>query len=462
MRKMNNQILVALIVLVVILILTIFAIFNNEKFIVTNSSVIVADDIIIFPEPSTLIEIEINTKGRELPASKDDGDLPVMLKLTAGGTTIETYGEIKVQGTSTARWPKKNWTLKFYKDQTRTEKLKIKIGDSIASDMWIAKADWIDPTMLRNPLSYNLWESMVLSRKSLPIYEVDNAWIGNDDFKNGTSTAAQGFPEIYTARVKVNEEHYGISNLILGHDPDNFNIDKDNPKHIYMEFDARFGYTKVKTWEKFKSEGLGEWIEGYYPETEDFTKEQKKAIDNLGKLVNGSLSNFKKNFNKYLDKTNMIDMLLFIEATGDWDGVAQDLEMVTYDLKKWYMLPWDKDTTFGMNWDESGLQKNSEKTLIINYKKEDPSQKPWYKTYHSFKSDVEKRYAELRRNGVFTVKNLYNLISDVNKKIPQEIWNAEFERWEEDERPSLDETSSAQILSWFEKRLKTLDKQFNY
>src|SRR5699024_10962119 len=76
-----------------------------------NSGIIIQDDVVIFPEPNGLTEVKIDTLGEDLPESKDDGNLPVILTFTAGGSTLNTYGEIKVQGSSTAKWPKKNWTL---------------------------------------------------------------------------------------------------------------------------------------------------------------------------------------------------------------------------------------------------------------------------------------------------------------------------------------------------------------
>lgn len=394
-----------------------------------SSGIIAYEDIIIFPEPNAIVEIDIDTLDKELPTSKADGALPVMMKLTAGGATLNTFGEIKVQGSSTAKWPKKNWSLKLYSDRERTKSLKLKIGDSVASDKWITKAEWVDPSMLRNGVSYRLWEAMVKSRDTFPQYEVDNVWLGNDNMFDGIQTGAQGFPKSHPSLVKVNDEHYGISILLLGHDPRNFNIDKNNPNHIYMEFDARGGYTPTKTWEKFKSEGIDSWIDGYYPENKDFSKEQKKAIDDLGKLINGSQENFNKNFDKHLDKTNMIDMLLFLEIVYDYDAVAQDIEMVTYDLEKWYLLPWDKDTTFGMDWNERGVNRPTDK-MLINYNSEDPTQKPWYKTYHAFKPDVEARYAELREKGVFSAQGIYELTGSITRKIPKEMWEAERLRWE--------------------------------
>lgn len=421
------------------------------------------DSLIAFPEPEAIIVIDIDTYGYELPESKDQGSLNTTMKIKVNGVEKKTLGKIKVQGSSTAKWPKKNWTLEFFSDRNREKSVDIKIGDSIASDHWIAKAEWIDPALLRNGLSYRLWASIVDSRTESPKYEVERALEANKENGTGQKFAgAQGFPVTHPAQVIINGDHYGLAMLTLGHDPRNFNIQKDKLNHLYMEFDARGGYTSTKTWEKFTIEGIGEWLDGYHPKNDDMTSEQKLAIGALGDFINSPLDEFEKDFDKFLDRENMIDMLLFLEMIYDYDAIAQDLEIFTHNLEKWYMLPWDKDTTFGMDWNMKGILKNSESKLLINYKKEDPEQIPWYKTYHCFRDQIEARYSHLRNAGVFTVENLANLIDDIVGKIPQEVWDAEAKKWEAHERPPIDEVGKNQILSWFEDRLEVLDKQFNY
>lgn len=419
---------------------------------------ITEDHIVIIPEPIQYIKINIDTLGQDLPNSKADGWLNVMLTLTVDDDIyLETYGQIKVQGSSTAYWPKKNWSLSFYSDAERSEKIKIQIGNSIPSDMWIAKADWIDPTQMRNIISYKLWREMVESRTGEIKYEVDNAWINPEDIGKG----GQGFPFTYMTIVNVNEEHYGISTLILGHDPNNFNIDKNNDKHVYMEFDGRLGDPE-KRWSKFSSEGIGTCINGYLPKNDDFTDNQIIAIDRLGQFLNSSQENFAHYFHDYLDKTNMIDMLLFIEMLYDWDAVASDIEIVTYDLEKWYFLPWDKDTTFGLFFDGTGVMEGSEIKLVIDYKVERDSSIPWYKTYHSYKDDVEERYKELRDFGVFSKENFEKMLEESSNRIPDHIWDLEREKWEPKGRPYDDDLTFDQILEWTEKRLIMLDEHFNY
>lgn len=427
--------------------------------ILSSCSVKANDNVLRISEPEELITIKVDTKGKDLPDSKDEGELPVVVRFESGKEKFKTDATIKVQGTSTSRWPKKNWRFNFYKNKNLENKVKLQIGDSVVSDKWIAKAEWVDPSMLRNAVSYQLWDSMVQSRNIEPKLEVE---YGNLDKEINLQERAQGFPKTYPAKVILNGEHYGIAILMLGHEPENFNIDKNNPKHMYMEFDARFGEPKEPTWKKFKADGIGEWINGYYPKNENFSSEQISAIERLGEFINSDLDTFKNKFDNHLDKTNMIDMLLFLEMIYDHDAVSQDIEIVTYDLEKWYFLPWDKDTTFGMDWSGKGIREESYSELLFDYELEKGPYIPWFKTYQSFKDEVENRYYELRYEGIFSVENIITLVKNIEDKIDDQLWTMEKQRWEKEKRPSVNEATSEQLINWFENRLELLDSHFNY
>ena len=367
--------------------------------------------------------------------------------------TFKSFGTIQVQGSSTERWPKKNWTLKWYSDKQRTRPILVQVGSSVPTDSWIAKAEWIDPTQSRNLLSFSLWEEMEASRNSGS--EVSHSTTANNP-------GALGFPQTNISRVTMDGKHYGISTLTLGHDPDNFNIDPYNTSNIYMEFDARGGYTLEKTWTKLGSDGIGTWIDNYLSSTDLFTDEQKSAIDELSSVINGGQEDFEAQFDKHFDKGNMIDMLLMIEVLYDWDGRAQDLQVVSYDLDKWFFLPWDKDTTFGMHSTGRLLDPAVETKLLMDYENEDTEEKPWFKTYQAFRPEVEARYAQLRDSGIFSVENLQQKSANLHATVPIDVWSAEANRWNSLGRPSSDVVSTEQILTWFEARLGMLDLHFGY
>ncbi len=423
---------------------------NQNDYFLTNNKY-------VFVDPTEIVTIDIDAFEQKLPNSKSGGKINTLTTFIVDDRKLTTYGTIQVQGSSTALWPKKNWTIKLYKDEERTEEIKVKIGDSVFSDKWITKAEWIDPTMLRNVLSYNLWGDMVESRDREIKNEVDYSSISID--------GAQGFPRTYSSQVNIDGEFYGLHILMLGHDPDNFNIDKNNAEHLYFDFDSRPSGLDLSTypdWGKFIAKGVGIWIDGYYPKSKDFTVKQKIAIDKVSEVINGDLKNFKENFEKSFDKNNIIDFMLFQEVLYDWDALGYDTEVVTYDLEKWYFLPWDKDTTFGMFWDNRGLMGDSDKFLLFDYTKETVREKPFYKTYALYKADVEKRYKDLRDNGIFTTDNLKRITDEFYNTIPEETWHLEKYKWEIEGKNSLEKFNKEQIFEWFESRLKLLDKHFNY
>ncbi len=407
-----------------------------------------------FPTPEKAVKFEIDTLGKEIPETKDDGSLNVIINVIVDDYELKTYGTIKVQGTSTAKWPKKNWTIKLYNDMARTKEISLKIGESVFSDKWVAKADYVDVTQVRNHLSYSIYGEMARNRTSDKL-EVENSSISN--------IGAQGYPKTYASVIDINDEHYGIYTFLIGHDPANFNIDKTNREHLYFEFDARnegHGFDETYTWEKFNSKYIGKWIHGYYPMTGFFTRKQKDAIDRLGEFVNGDLENFKENFDQYLDKENIFDMMILQEVVYDWDAKALDLEIVTYDLEKWYILPWDKDQTFGLFRDEFEIKEDTKTNIVFDYKKEDPEEKPWFKTYTAFTDEFEARYAKLR-DEILTEKNIEKIILEFYDHIDDELWVKEFEKWEEHERPT-EKDKYKEVISWFNDRIKVLDEIYNY
>lgn len=188
----------------------------------------------------------------------------------------------------------------------------------------------------------------------------------------------------------------------------------------------------------------------------------KVNLDRLGAFINGDPESFEANFDTYLDRLNTIDMLLYLEFLYDWDATALDIQLVSYDGTKWYFLPWDKDTTFGMNSGGRGIIQGSESTLLLNYDEEDSSQRPWFRTYHAFQDEVEQRYAQLRKSGVFSLENMQYQAADAYARITDEQWQADRVAWPG--RPFMEPgvADLVQVLNWVETRIPVLDEHFGY
>lgn len=427
---------------------------NNKEYI--NNGIIEYEpknNIIHIKDSSNLLVFDINTIGTETPNTKSEGKLNVEVVLGTEKSKIEAYGTIKVQGASTSRWPKKNWNLRLYKDQERKKPLYLQIDNSIPSNKWILKADWIDPSMYRQPLSFYLWDEIVKSRENNFI-EVETSSISNK--------GAKGSPYVYQGLVNINSEFYGLTNILLGHNEDNFNIDNNNNKHLYFEFDARGGEPLFPGWQRFTERNIGKLVNFYNVENDSLSKKQKDAIKTFSEFIQSDIETFKLNFNKFFNQQNMVDMILFYEFLYDWDGIYQDIEMVTYDLEKFYFLPWDKDTTFGIWYDGSGIVDNFDTKILFSKKEyvDNENKMPWVKTYYILEDRIKERYIELRNLEVFSFSTIEKLIYKIDSIFSEELRVKDIERWEG--RPSVQELTKEQLISWTTEKLSTLDKHFGY
>ena len=99
-----------------------------------------------------------------IPTTKDE----VLAELTyiSKTLTFHSYIEIKCQVNSSMSYPKKNFTVKLFKDADRSEKLKIDFKGWGKQNKFCLKANWIDITHLRNVVSAQLWGDIVESRSN--------------------------------------------------------------------------------------------------------------------------------------------------------------------------------------------------------------------------------------------------------------------------------------------------------
>lgn len=100
-------------------------------------------------------------------------------------------------------------------------------------------------------------------------------------------------------------------------------------------------------------------------------------------------------FDKYYDRTNVVDWYLLVEFTAAADLLDKNSILTTWDGTQYCWMPYDLDTTFGLHWAGIGVEYasnwNWDANNII------PIVKP------IILNDVIKRYAELRNKGILTL-----------------------------------------------------------
>ena len=326
-----------------------------------------------------LITLTINIKiikAEEIPKLFLKGDITNMidknderkLEVSYISTTknLNAYATIKIQGSSSIYFPKKNYTLKLYKNNNYNKKLKVDIGLGEESKYHL-KANWIDKTYARN---------IVTARIASKLQERYNLFI--DTPNNGLT---DGIPiEIY-----INDEFLGLYTLNIPKDEWMFNMDKDNPNHLVFAAENYSDSTYFKTKANFT-----DWDLEVGPQTEETLNKFNRIFDFI---QNSTDEEFKTNFNDYINLDAMLNYYIMLEFAELIDNRGKNLLMVTYDGEIWYPTLYDLDTSWGTNWNGTGLNNyndltvpNTSESLLLA------------KFQRNFKNEIANRYFEFRKD----------------------------------------------------------------
>ncbi|ELH1434885.1 CotH kinase family protein, partial [Raoultella ornithinolytica] len=306
-----------------------------------------------------------------------------------------------------------------------------------------------DTTHVRNTMSYSLWEQVVQSRKTWPKREVESVFVGKFG-EDGTFNGANGHPIGYPCVMYFNGEFYGIGDLMTGKKRSNYNLAKNKPLEIQLDIGGWLTFGAF-------SEHITDvnYVEFKAPKSP--TSATYSAITDWDTFCNLQQADFTSQLGTRLDKTNIIDYFLFTTFGNFTDcgavNTIKNTQLISYNGIKWYFMPYDLDTCYGLQWDGKSINYPANNPIRLNGDF-------WIKVRAAYNSDINARWAELRNNGIFTVSNIYTLIMDLQSKYSRDLFSAEFEKWPE--VPSLSITGVDQILTWVNDRLAFLDTQFSY
>ncbi|HIE9076959.1 TPA: CotH kinase family protein, partial [Klebsiella variicola subsp. variicola] len=394
------------------------------------------------------VRIDI-TSPQGVPASKADGAYQGRCKIDIDGVSLTAFSTIAVQGSSSAGYPKKNLTIAFYSDEAYSTDLKLKIGDGLAFSEWVYKANYIDSTHSRNLIGYTLWTQMQNTRDTWPRREVDHYYVGKTGLA-AVDTGATGIPKGYPCIVYINSEFYGIGGIMVGKKRANYNIAKNIPEQIYLEFQN----CDIRT------------LNISNPDICEVT-----APSNVTATVNGYLdvwrtfaqlpqSEFSAALPEHMDKMNASDYYILMMFLCAVDCFNKNMLFMTWDAQKWFCMPYDLDTTFGLNAFGQAIAYGPTLNPITEGFTLSGNREFWGKVYTAIGSDINARYAQLRNSGVLSVGNVSRIVTALQSKYTIDMFERELIKWTG--LPSKDITSNDQLLSWLTQRMVWLDQYFSY
>lgn len=393
---------------------------------------------IIFLSFFIVVIFSIKVQASEIPRVYIEGDISnmtskkderkIFLKYRSNELNFEKFTKIKVQGSSSLAYEKKNYTINFYENDSYDKKSKVDMKKGWKEQSkYNLKANWIDKTHSRNIVSARL--AGKIQEKYGVLNELPNH--GSID----------GFPvEIY-----INNEFLGLYTWNIPKDAWMWNIDENNPNHIVLEGNWFTEYVNFKT----KLDGF----DGTGWEAEAGTP-NKETVNSFNRLVdfinNSSDEEFVKNFDQYLNKDATLNYLMMIYLIEGIDNTGKNMILLTYNNgQTWYPCLYDLDSTWG-TWTDGSLNK-SYKILPEEEIADHSSNNLITRIIKTMPNEISNRWFLLRKD-IFAKDNILNQFNEFMESIPQETFQKEQSKWKD-----IPGYGMEQIEEFIDERLEYID-----
>lgn len=305
-----------------------------------------------------------------------------------------------------------------------------------------------------------------------------NSYVGKYDLL--TDTGARCFPDGFPVAVYLNNKFYGIFSFQLKKHRDNYHLDKATSEHVHIDGvlneNTLFGGRDNIDWAQFEirnpkslyaiggnkynadikqeelagTEEVERWIAaGKLPNGTSISAKIKKdlqvtakvkeyilnfsdAVPSIGTAMatyesssktEEDLLAFKKVYEKYFDKENMIDYMILSDLVKNADGFSKNWQWFTYDGKKWWVGLYDCDMSFGGDWEGYRI------TDVLTEHLNSSTSLPNGFVVKYYNDELTKRYKYLADLGVASSRNIFSLLREWCMRIGTNFFKEEYKKW---------------------------------
>ena len=379
------------------------------------------------------------------PTTKAQDELPLTMEYHSKTKTIKSFVTLKVQGDSSASYPKKNFNIKMFSDEARTEKLKCTFRNWDKTHKYCLKANWIDHTHARNVVNGRLWGQVVKSRSDYENYPTEYK-------ESANSGAVDGFP----IKVYINGIYQGIYTWNIRKDGSMFNMDDETGVHSALIAD---GVNAVTAWRELPTIGNGDWTDELNDTVPDAVRTSFQNAYSF--VINSTDEEFVNNIEQHFYLSSLIDYYIFIYSILMFGGLAKSQTMFTYDANKWLANIYDMDTTWALYWNGKSFVSTS-MACPEGYEHTAGYNLLYERLVALFPDRIKERYAELRST-VLSDGNIINEFERFMDVIPLNLYAEDFAETTANgaftEIPSKDTNNLQKLRDVIVKRMAYCDEQ---
>ena len=377
--------------------------------------------------------ITINTDGPIVNSPAVHGVITVT---NANGNAITMDAGFKIRGTSSQQYDKKSYRVELWKDATGTEMIDTTFLGMRSDDDWNLEAMTAQPLRLRDKIANELWMEMY----TLPYQESE-------------PDALPGIRMEY-ADVFINNEYVGVYALTERMDRKQLGLRKYNGEIrgvLYKgngpgapTFENLPAYDNTSdTWDNY------EWV---YPNEEEASIDWNHLYSFTNFVMNASDNVFNAQYAAQIDKDNVIDYYLFINALKAMDNMGRNIFLARYKKSSTYLyLPWDLDAILGL--DTDGSQTNWAGGLMSNGLFDRLTQDC---TTNGFVASAKARYNVLYSTYLNPDHIMQLVQNQYNELLESGAYDREHEAWPD---YTVDESQLTYMNDWLKDRFHYLDME---
>lgn len=344
----------------------------------------------------------------------------------ANSVEFTDYAEIAWQGSGSLAFPKKNYKIKLYKDEARSEKNKRTFRDWHETNNFHLKVNFPDATNIMNNMMMHYVTKSYQYLTPLP--------------REGARYTVDGFPVL----LYVNDEFVGIYFWNLKQDDKVYNLNEEVVDETTGEItqEADLCYQIGLNNGTNNGDNSGAFVYGnlnsgsnsgknfadahaeidYYWEDRvwDKTGNHPDILYNTIQWVSEATdSEFTANLEKYFDKEYLINYFVIMYTCGMIDSKGKNFNMLYFPEKGvWYPTFWDMDNAFGTSY---AVGRTSHTVELSGFGC--PSSRLFDKLWANFKGDIVAKYEELRTT-LFTAEQVADSVDATLEGVSAE-WLAE-------------------------------------
>ena len=332
----------------------------------------------------------IEPANDDIPTIFISGTIPDSKSYVAGEleyvsktTKFHAYTYIKLQGNSTLRLPKKNYTVNLYSDENRNVRLNKEFKNWGFHNNFVLKADYNDILHARNVVGAKLWSKVVQSRSDYDALP--------EELKNSPNHGAiDGFP----VRVYINGAYNGLYNWEIPKCDWMVGMNSANANHVLLSAEFNDNGDVNYQYNPCNFNTLWDGNKKYFDV--EVGENSAELVSSLNAVIESIINDDSVALEQSLDIKSAIDYFIFQEIILGTDGLAKNMLLATYDMSKWYLSAYDMDSTFDLDW-------NGE---ILEYYDSDMPDEPYNNQFSSLLQYISdnywaayiERYTELRKS----------------------------------------------------------------